>query len=63
MENLWVIYNEGEKLYWSNEVGWVDLESATIFTSDQKEMILFLPGVGSKWLERTFWGVINEDRR
>ena len=43
----WLIYNKGERLWWSNTLGWVDRRSATVFTTDQLKLIRYLPGVGS----------------
>jgi len=49
----WVVYSaeasawEGEPMYWSNEFGWVDLESATRFTEDETKR-LNLP-TGGEW--------------
>jgi hypothetical protein len=37
----------GEKLWWSNEIGWVDKKSATRFTEDQTKK-LNLP-MGGEW--------------
>lgn len=41
--NYWRIRSEmddeGEVYYWSNDDGWVDYESATLFSDDEKETL------------------------
>jgi len=43
-----------ESLYWSNEDGWVDSDSATLFSKD--EMRFFNMPIGARFLE-----IINEN--
>ena len=50
MDAKWLIYNKHEKLWWSNELGWVDRKSATVFSTEQKNMISYLPGIESTWV-------------
>lgn len=40
--------DEGEILYWSNEDGWVDKDSATLFTDDERKT-LTLPQGAHAW--------------
>lgn len=35
--------DDDEPLYWSNDDGWVDLSSATVFTADEAEAPVYLP--------------------
>lgn len=39
-----------EPMYWSNDQGWVDLSSATIFTAEEKA-IFGLPSPDGSWVE------------
>jgi hypothetical protein len=58
---FWVIFGyvdeHAQPLYWSNEEGWVSLESATVFSDGQKDRIAGNvpdPGVGSwtaEWVQ------------
>jgi hypothetical protein len=48
----WLIYNRKEGLWWSNKLGWVDRRSATAFTTEQRNGIRYIPGVGSTWVRR-----------
>lgn len=52
MRKLWVIRysresGQEEPLWWSNDDGWVDARSATVFT-DEQHLVLRLPLQG-KW--------------
>lgn len=49
MKKIYVIYNQDEDAYWSNDEGWVDIESADKFTLAEK-MKYNLP-LGGEWLE------------
>lgn len=46
-----LIYNNNMGLFWSNEDGWVDPQSATRFSEEERLSISYLPGVGSEWVE------------
>jgi len=48
----WLIYNKHARLWWSNKHGWVDRKSATPFTVEQRNVIRYLPGVGSTWVRK-----------
>lgn len=55
-EQLYVIYSEEERddetnepLYWSNELGWVDITDATKFTEDEKEVLT--PPLSGKYIK------------
>ena len=39
-----------EHMYWSNDQGWVDLSSATIFTAEE-QAIFGLPSPDGSWVE------------
>jgi len=39
---------EGETLYWSNDDGWVDKDSATLFSNDEREEYTHIPS-GGQW--------------
>lgn len=47
MNEEWVIYNKNEKLFWSNEDGWVDFDSATRF-NETEQVTVSLPVIGEK---------------
>ena len=47
-----VIYNADSGLYWSNEIGWVDAKSATVFSEIEAMSFKHLPGNGSRWKQR-----------
>ena len=38
---------DGEQLYWSNEIGWVSLPDAVVFSGDERQR-LHLP-LGGRW--------------
>lgn len=44
----WVIAGEDEHAYWSNEDGWTDLASATVFADGERDS-LRLP-IGGRWV-------------
>lgn len=44
-------WETGEPLYWSNGLGWVDLDSATIFTSEE---IVYARLIGYRAPEEVF---------
>ena len=56
--NEWYIQSEyidefSEQLYWSNDLGWVDKESATIFTDEEHSMWLDAVLHGdSQWIKK-----------
>ena len=50
MEIFFVIYNQSEKGFWSNSLGWVSWDAATRFSKNDKDDIVFIPQ-GSTWLE------------
>jgi hypothetical protein len=45
----WVIKHETDDLYWSNDLGYVDRASATVFTNDER-LMFHLPMEGT-WTE------------
>jgi len=47
---------DGTWHYWNNEHGWVDLESATVFTNDERKAFLNRMPQGS-------WGWILHQRK
>ena len=51
MKNKYVIQrlDEDEVLFWSNEGGWFDLDSADIFTEEETEKVN-LP-MGGQWIQ------------
>lgn len=40
---------DGYPLYWSNDDGWVDKDSATVFTANEKDSIPYIPA-NSEWV-------------
>jgi hypothetical protein len=42
------IYSPHEELWWSNELGWADLDSATMFTEEEHTW-MNLP-IGGTWV-------------
>lgn len=50
---MWVVYSanesrlQDEDMYWNNELGWVDLESATQFATPE----FYAPTTG-EWVEK-----------
>ncbi len=47
----WLIYSQSEKLWWSNEFGWVEKECAALFTKEEMST-LNLP-IGGEWRGKT----------
>jgi hypothetical protein len=45
----YLIYNKVNKLYWNNEIGWVDRKSATKFTKEETQKYIYLP-LNSIWI-------------
>ena len=43
-----VIYNRKNRLYWSNDMGWVDKQSATKYDDQEVKEINYLPA-NSQW--------------
>lgn len=49
----WRIYSTGSKLWWSQQDGWADLQSATVLSNEEKALVRHLPAdVGaSRWVD------------
>jgi hypothetical protein len=47
--NKYIIYNKLTRLYWNNENGWGDKESATRFSKDETKKFKYLP-LNGKWI-------------
>jgi hypothetical protein len=51
-----VIYNPDEKLFWSNVDGWVNIHTATYFTTP--ELISYNLPIGGSWVQRNIAGLL-----
>lgn len=47
-QEVYKIYSFDEELWWSNEDGWVDLDSATGFTAEEHTWMN--PPIGGRWV-------------
>lgn len=47
---MYIIYNKFEKLYWNNELGWVDKKSATRFMEKEVKKYQYIP-FGSEYIK------------
>jgi hypothetical protein len=43
MEKSFAIKNQETGEYWNNKIGWVDRNSATLFTEEDKDTFLYIP--------------------
>ena len=46
---MWVIQNLNDGTFWSNELGWVGIESAVVYSDEEREGVVHLP-LESKWV-------------
>ena len=47
---MFIIYNKVNKLYWNDDIGWVDRKSASKFTKKQAQKISYIP-LHSVWVK------------
>lgn len=47
-DNIWVVYSQHAKLFWSNDDGWVSLDAATRFDAEDHRKVK-LP-TGGRWM-------------